>query len=161
MMKIATPLVAALLLLLLAASCGGSTGDSPKTQGAAKPDGAGLVQVVAREGRFVPDQIAIPDGELVRLRFTNEDGQEHDLQVVGIDVEVREGGAAGAEHGAGAGNSPHGGQANGQMGPIAVHTTAYGSDEISFVARGKGTYEVWCTLTGHKDAGMVGRLLVE
>jgi uncharacterized cupredoxin-like copper-binding protein len=165
------PVLAAAVLgaatLLAGVACGGGDEDA-LDGGAAIPDGSGVVTITAKDVKFVPDEIVIPAGELVELRLKNEDGQEHDLQVSDLDVEVMEGGATGADHamdtpeaGMDMETPAHGGGTAGEMGPIAMHTTANGEDTVTFIARDKGTYEVWCTISGHKEAGMVGTLIVE
>jgi len=158
-------------VVALAAACGGNDDDGDGA--AATPDSLGVVEIAAKNLKFVPDKITIRAGEMVELRMMSEDGQEHDLQVAGLEVEVMEGGATGAEHQMatpmpgmetpakdmetpGQGESP-----SGEMGPIAMHTTADGEDSITFIATEKGKYEFWCTISDHKEAGMVGTLTVE
>jgi uncharacterized cupredoxin-like copper-binding protein len=105
----------------------------------------------------VPASIEIQAGSEVTLALRNEDDEAHDLQVIGLEARVVEGGAT-EGHGA---DAPGHGRADArEMGPVAVHTTARGAARIAFVAGAKGTYDVWCTLPGHKEAGMVGRLRI-
>jgi uncharacterized cupredoxin-like copper-binding protein len=156
--------IAALALVAGACGGGGDGGDGA----AAKPDASGGIEVVAKGMTFTPDRIIIPAGQPVTLRLRNDDTQPHDMQVSGLDAEILGGGATGPEHGE---PTPMDGMSTpmdgmdtgngGEMGPVAVHTTAGGEDEVTFIARDKGSYETWCTLPGHKDQGMVGELVVE
>jgi uncharacterized cupredoxin-like copper-binding protein len=161
--RIGTPI--ALVVGVAAAVAVSGCGDADH-DGVAKPDSSGVITVTARNVKFVPDEIELPAGQTVTLMLENEDGQEHDLQVTGLEVEVIEGGATGEEHEIDTPDDSmetpeHGGSPRGEMGPIALHTAAHGEDSVTFVATAKGEYEFWCTITGHKEAGMVGTLTVE
>ena len=43
---------------------------------------------------------------------------------------------------------------------IHLHAAAKGSDSATFRIDTPGTYEVLCTIPGHTEAGMVGKLVV-
>ena len=43
---------------------------------------------------------------------------------------------------------------------VAMHTGKGKSASMTFMAEQKGTYEFWCTISGHKEQGMVGKLTV-
>jgi uncharacterized cupredoxin-like copper-binding protein len=101
------------------------------------------VEVQAQGVRFKPNRIEIPAGKVVVVRLVNADAVEHDLQVDGLEVEVLSGGVPG--HSANT---------------LAVHTAAHGSAEITVHALETGIYDIYCTVTGHKEAGMVGTLVV-
>ena len=116
-------------------------------------DGDATVTVIAESTLFEPKNVRIAVGEEVTIALKNRDPSEHDLQVDGLDVEVVAGGATGDEHG--------GGGAHGDAGMIAVHTEADETSSITFVADKAGTYEFYCTIAGHKEAGMTGTLTVE
>lgn len=111
------------------------------------------VTIVAESTLFEPDEITIPAGEEVTVRLENRDPDEHDLQVDGLDVEVISGGASVDEHG----SDEHDGDAD----LIAIHTQGDETEMITFIVETPGTYEFYCTITGHKEAGMVGTLTVQ
>ena len=73
---------------------------------------------------------------------------------MGSTSKVSSGGATSAEQG---GGGAHGGSGD----VLAMHTGANEISSIVFMAMEKGTYEFYCTITGHKEAGMVGTLVVE
>jgi uncharacterized cupredoxin-like copper-binding protein len=57
----------------------------------------------------------------------------------------------------------HGGHDMGdEVGPLDLHVgaAANGSGTIEFTPSQPGTYEFFCTVAGHKEAGMVGSLVV-
>ena len=72
---------------------------------------------------------------------------------MGSTSKVSSGGATSAEQGGG----EHGNSGN----MLAMHTGANETSSIVFMAMEKGTYEFYCTITGHKEAGMVGTLVIE
>jgi uncharacterized cupredoxin-like copper-binding protein len=89
----------------------------------------------------------VPAGREVTLRLKNLDLMEHDLQVQALKPTTLSGGG-------------HGGYAGAPGGTIAVHTAGKKSGTVTFRADTPGTYEVICTLPGHKEVGMVARLVV-
>ena len=139
--------VGLITLAVLISACGG--GDSKSEATPVKPDRAFTLQ--AKNVKFVPDKLTIPAGSVVELKLENLDATEHDFQVDRLDADVMSGGSMNAEHG--------GGHDGAQM--VAVHTTANEMGSVVFMANKKGTYSFYCTITGHKEAGMVGTLTVE
>lgn len=136
--------LAMVVVAAAAAACGGGGGDE------ARSDGVVIdreIEVTARDVKFVPDEITISAGETVRLVLVNEDdGTEHDLEAEGMMVQRMEGGGHGGGHDAG------------DM--LALHTMEGETSEIVFVAETPGTYAIYCTVSGHRDAGMVGTITV-
>lgn len=138
-------------IALLVSACGGGDDEGDSTTGSGSDD---TITVQAKNVKFEPDSLIISTDMMVTMTLENLDGQEHDLQVDGLDVEVSSGGATGDEHG--------GGGAQGDNGDVlAIHTGANETSSIVFMAMEKGTYEFHCTITGHKEAGMVGTLVIE
>lgn len=137
---------------LVAGACGGGSsgdhgmnGDMEQPGTAANPDV--VIDLKATNLRFVPDAIEVPAGKVVRIDFTNQDkGTEHDFQVDGLKVEMLGGDMS----------EMHGG--DGTM--LAAHTTSEGSASVTFRTDQKGTFAIYCTLPGHKDAGMTGTFKV-
>lgn len=136
------------LAVPLAAVACGDSGDDADDGGGSEAS----VIVVAENTQFSPDEITVASGREVTLELENRDEFEHDLQVDGLEVEVIEGGSERPEHG-----GEHGSEA----GVLAVHTTGDESASITFMANDPGTYEFYCTISGHKDSGMVGTLTVQ
>ena len=142
--------ISAISLAAFAAACGGGSDTNVKsTATSVKPDRTITLQ--AKNVKFVPDKLTIPMGSVIELKLENLDATEHDVQVDGLDADVMSGGSMNAEHGGG----------NGGAMMVAVHTKANEMGSIVFMANKKGTYNFYCTITGHKEAGMVGTLTVE
>jgi plastocyanin len=125
-------------LVALTVACGGASEDKGRT-----------IEVKAEQIKFVPADISVAAGETITLRLKNVDDMAHDLEVRGLNAESVRGGG-------------HGGHDSGNMmsGAVAVHTEKKKSGSVTFVAKETGTYEIWCTIAGHKELGMVGKLVV-
>ena len=106
------------------------------------------VEVKAQALRYVPDQISIPMGKTVKVRLVNGDPTEHDLMVEGLSVEVV------------GDTSMAGGHMSGSSDTLAVHTLANGTAEVVVRTGQPGTYVFYCTIQGHRSAGMEGTLVV-
>ncbi len=91
------------------------------------------VEVTAEGMRFVPDEIHVPRGALVRIVLTNQDPlSPHDLQTFG------------------------------QRGDARVIAWPGETRTATFSAADRpGRYAFLCTLRGHADAGMKGVIVVE
>jgi len=96
--------------------------------------------------------ITVPAGQPVTLTLKNTGAVEHDFVVDKInvtDVEASDTGPA-AHH---------------QMGDAPeydLHFFAGAGDTavLKFTAMEPGTYEIFCSIEGHKEAGMIGKLIV-
>lgn len=146
-------------IVAIAAACGGSSGSDPTPpesnatvddtsaiDAPQEPDA--VIDLTLELVRFVPDAIDIKAGQLVQINMRNMDGLEHDFQVQGLAVELM-GDAARRGHHAGAGANM-----------LAMHTPEKGNASVLFRAEQRGTYEFFCTIEGHRDAGMTGTLTV-
>ncbi len=145
-MKKRTAGVGALALALAVAACGGGNSstdaDVPVDQ---------TITIDAKNVKFVPDSITIPTGKIVKLILMNSDaGTEHDLASDDLMVSIlRDGGHGGGHESTSA--SPM---------MLAVHTKEGETSSVIFKADKPGTYNIYCTIAGHKDAGMVGTITV-
>ena len=118
----------------------------------AAPNATQSVAVTAKEFGFAPAQLTVTSGQPVELSFQNTGAVEHDWSVREIDLsgtpiatEATGGHMAGDTHDA---PKLH----------VAAGPRAQG--KLTFTPSKPGTYEVLCTVAGHKEAGMVGTLTV-
>ena len=143
------------VLLLAAILLVGCSSASEKKE-ASQPGGKkALVEVIVNvvEGsrlEFLPSRVEVPMGRRVRLTLDNGGINEHDLIVAGIPAEVEgqgdvHGGLSGTQHG---------------DSPVAIHTLPGTVVSVVFTPTVPGTYQLICTMPGHKDAGMVGEMVV-
>lgn len=160
-------------LIFVLAGCGGAS--QPVTE----------LTVIASDFAYEPNMIYVPIGEEVTIMFRNDGQVEHDFVVTEISLadtgehmeesgdhmdetttdEHMESGedehmdehAEEGEHMEETGMDEHADHAE-----YAIHalTQPGGSTTIKFTALEAGEYEIFCTVQGHKEAGMIGTLIV-
>jgi uncharacterized cupredoxin-like copper-binding protein len=149
-------------LALTLAACSGETPDPTPLSTAGSPTTA--LDVLATDAlRFDPDQFTVPAGADITLTLTAEDGVEHDFVVAGIGGDGVAGGGPGGHMGDG-GHGAHGGH-GGHMGigegDLHVAHADAGETVIgTFRIDAPGSYEVYCSVPGHRQAGMTAQLHV-
>ncbi|HEU5315514.1 MAG TPA: multicopper oxidase domain-containing protein [Chloroflexota bacterium] len=113
------------------------------------------VAVTAQAFRYQPSTLEWKAGQPVALTLRNPDAVEHDFIVDGLKFSVA--GRAGAHV-----SHPATGSAAPTPDPdsLHVHATAFTETSLTFTPLTKGTYTVYCSLPGHKEAGMTARLVV-
>jgi len=132
-------LALALVVAFTLAACGGSAPSStePKT-----------ITLALNEFQFQPADITVNVGQPVKLVLKNTGTVLHDFVSTDAMVTVIE--EHGAEH---------------EMG--GMHTTMHAAVDagqqstLEFKATQAGTYTFYCTIAGHKEAGMTGTLIVK
>ncbi len=120
----------------------------------APPQATTQITVEASDFAYQPASIIVPVGEPVTITLNNIGNIEHDFAVEEIsvtDVEASDVGPA-AHH-----LSGHEAEVD-----YDLHFFAKAGDTASlqFTALEPGTYEVFCSVEGHKEAGMIARLVV-
>jgi len=135
-------LTLAFVLTFTLAACSGAAASSttstdPKT-----------VTLTMNEFQFQPAEITVNVGQPVKLVLKNNGTVLHDFVSTDAMVEVM------AEHGA-----MH------DMGGMetAMHAAIEAGQQstLEFKATQAGTYTFYCTIAGHKEAGMTGKLIVK
>jgi len=111
------------------------------------------VTLQAAEFRFEPSSVEVTAGQQVTVTMQNMGTVEHDFVIQEIPVEQS---AAESE------SATPGHTMDEMEVEPAVHTGAMAgmSASVSFVPTKPGTYEFFCAIPGHKEAGMVGTLIV-
>jgi uncharacterized cupredoxin-like copper-binding protein len=110
------------------------------------------ITVEATEFAYNPITITVSAGEPITLKLKNSGSVEHDFVIEEINVSN---------------------VAASETGPAEHHQMDHESDydlhffakagetaTLQFIALEPGTYEIFCSIAGHKDAGMVGQLVV-
>jgi len=147
------------LLVVAGVACGGADDGRETSHGmdpamddtaaaAASPKPDHVIDLTLEQVRFAPDNILIPYGRIVQINMRNMDGAEHDFQVDGVRVELL-GDSGMRGHHAGAGAAM-----------LAMHTGPNRHASAMFRTEHRGTFEFYCTIPGHRDAGMRGTLIV-
>jgi uncharacterized cupredoxin-like copper-binding protein len=143
-------------LALAVAACGGSDAPDPVTGGDDAPDPITELDVTGTDSlTFDPDEYSIPVGVEVTLTFTAGDGADHDFVIEGA-----------ADHGmvGDQGHGAHGDDDHMDMDDMGSMHVAHADPGMSTTARFRidqaGTYEVYCSVPGHREAGMTAQLHV-
>lgn len=101
---------------------------------------------------YEPDTVTVKAGEVVELTVENTLDILHDLTIDEMDADVFTGEVAGHGHG----------DMGGGADDAALHVglEAAGSSTVRFRAHEPGEYTFYCTVPGHREAGMTGTLIV-
>lgn len=144
-MRLPRPFAGAALAALLLGGCAGES----------TPEAATELTVTGTDAlAFEPDALVVPAGAEITVTFTSEPAVEHDLVIAGVaDVAT-----AGDE-----GHGAHGGEDDHQEddGDLHVaHADAGQTVTATFTVEEPGTYPVYCSVPGHRQAGMEATLTV-
>jgi len=110
------------------------------------------VTVEMTDFAYSPSAITVPEGQPVTLTVENTGNIEHDFVVEKIDVTTNAVQDSGSDM-----HHAHGEEQN-----YDLHISA-GAGETSvfqLTVSEPGTYQVFCSVEGHKEAGMIGELIV-
>jgi plastocyanin len=133
-------LIIALASLFILAACGGETASTPTTS-ANTPEPAGApveltLGVLGNELKFDKTELKVKAGQQVKITFTNNSpALPHSFSIDKTSVKIPDNTLTGLSAGA--------------------------SGTATFTAPAAGTYEFVCSFPGHKESGMVGKLIVE
>ncbi|MCI0556531.1 MAG: cupredoxin domain-containing protein [Anaerolineae bacterium] len=109
------------------------------------------ITLVATDFAYNPVSITVPVGQPVTLSLRNNGAVEHDFVIehIGVtDVEASDSGPA-AHH-----------QMDQAEYDLHFFARAGETETLRFTALELGTYQVFCSIEGHKEAGMIGELVV-
>jgi uncharacterized cupredoxin-like copper-binding protein len=133
-------LLSVIALVLLLTACSGTS--QPSTE----------IALDATDFSYTPASVTVPAGEAVTLTLKNLSVVEHDFVIEKIDVKtvVRKDSGSEAHH------------AHGEELDLDLHISAQPGDTsvIEFTVSKPGTYTFFCSVAGHKEAGMSGELVV-
>lgn len=128
-----------ILLSLFAAILVGCSSQEEATSAQSPPPAPALAdqpqsqtfEVTTVDGKFEPAEITAKPGH-IKINVTNKGTKEHGIEVEGYGVEARVASIA-----------------PGSSATLEVHAST------------PGTYEIYCPVMGHKEKGMVGKLIVQ
>jgi len=131
------------LLSLGLAACGSDNGEQAASE---------LAVTGTDTLEFSPDSFTVAVGTEITLEFTAEDAVEHDFVIAGAaDV-----GSTGDE-----GHGDHRDDTSMDETDLHVaHADAGQSVTATFTINEAGTYDVYCSVPGHRESGMVATLTV-
>lgn len=112
--------------------------------------------VVATDIVYDKPEIEVQAGQPIKVTFRNEGALEHDFTIEQLPLD---GEPLTTET-----DDEQGGHSHDMAElEVDVHVAAAmngGSNVLQFTPTEPGTYEYYCTVAGHKEAGMVGQLIV-
>ena len=116
------------------------------------PQAAAEITVEASDFAYQPASITVPVGEPVTITLNNIGNIEHDFVVEKINVtDVQASDSGPAAHHMGEHQADY---------DLHFFARAGDTETLQFTALEPGTYEVFCSIEGHKEAGMIAQLLV-
>ena len=129
---------------LLLAACGQSqpAATAPQT-----------LSVAAKEFAFAPAALTAKAGQPITISLQNTGTVEHDWSIREIEISGKattSGDAMSGHTMGGMGDEPK----------LHVAAGIGGNGTLTFTPSKPGTYEYYCTIAGHKEAGVVGTLTV-
>lgn len=160
----------AVALIALIAACGGSSSGSDDaaghSDGGVVDAGDELVITMRTEDfKFVPDTITVKVGQTIRLRLDNHDPVLHDYTTDEAEFVVLD--ADGANHddhedAMATDGDDHEMDPEAQVSLQPLHIAAEGNEhgELVFEATEADEYEFYCSVPGHREAGMVGKIII-
>lgn len=147
------PIVLAALGVLLAGCGGGGSSASGATGGTAAPlfdaPAARDVNLVFSDLKYSTTRIEAASGEVLELRLSNTGSSSHDFTVKAMEV-ASDFRLASGEH------------AHTHMSDVAVHADLKPGQQGTLRVKPlqAGEYTFYCTVAGHRAAGMEGTLVV-
>jgi len=147
MNRISLALTAGLAVLVLA-GCGGD--DAPEAATDWTITGTNALA-------FEPEEFAVPAGEEVTVTFTSEPSVEHDLVIEGVGMAASVGDEG---HGDGEEHAMDDAHAMDDDDLHVAHADASETVTATFVVDEPGTYQVYCSVPGHRQSGMEATLTV-
>ena len=145
----------------------GSDGAAGHSDGGIVDGGDELVITMRTEDfKFVPDTFTIKVGQTVRLRLDNHDPVLHDYTADEAEFIVLDAdGAVHVDHEDEAAVAGDGHEtdpaAQVSLQPLHIAAEGYEHAELVFEATEADVYEFYCSVPGHREAGMVGKIIIE
>ncbi len=129
-----------LALSLVLAACGGNAEETT------------AITVTVNEFSFDPNPITVTAGTPVEITLVNKGSVEHDFVIETIPVKDVSTEGAMDSHEMSAGH---------QEFDLHTSTAAGETSVLRFTPTQPGTYQIICSVPGHKEAGMIGELIVK
>ena len=131
----------AFVLVFLLTACGGSSSLEK------------AITLELTDFAFGPSSVTIPAGQPVKITLENKGLVEHDFVIEKIDASMESMQDNGSEM-----HHMEGGASE-----AAVHAAvqAGGTSTLEITVAKPGTYQFFCSVPGHKEAGMIGELIVK
>ncbi|MFZ5827534.1 MAG: cupredoxin domain-containing protein [Bacillota bacterium] len=130
--------VAAVAMLGVLAGCSGGAKETGPVE---------TIDLTTTGMAFSTKEITLEKGKTYKLVLNNSDSVEHDFSIDKIPAKIVK---AGHDDGHGS-----------KKADLHVHAAAGKKESVTFTPTEAGAYTFYCSVIGHKDAGMVGQLVVK
>jgi uncharacterized cupredoxin-like copper-binding protein len=105
-----------------------------------------IIDIEASDMTYFPSSLDVEKGKPVTLVFRNKDQIIHDIEVNSKSFEIV--------------NNTTDHQHDNPTSSLHLHAKPNSNETLTFIPMEEGTYEFYCTVPGHKESGMVGKLVV-
>jgi uncharacterized cupredoxin-like copper-binding protein len=126
-------------------ACGAASSTTPTTQ---------KFTVTAKEFAYMPPTLEVTSGQPVEVILQNTGTVEHDFSITEIDL-------AASPTSTGESQDGHMMGGMGEQPKLHVAAAAGSQGTLTFIPNKPGQYQFYCTVAGHKEAGMTGELTVK
>jgi len=109
------------------------------------------ISIEVTEFKFQPATLEVSAGRPVKLTLLNKGTVEHDWAIMKIPMTGMSDSAMAGHNMSGMPNAPE----------LHMNAMPGRTAQLEFTPSEKGTYQIICLVAGHKEAGMVGTLVVK
>jgi uncharacterized cupredoxin-like copper-binding protein len=138
-------LVGAASLTLLLSACGGGGDASPTAAKSDAPAAGGAVALKMEDIKFDKTALSATVGQPLTINLQNVGALEHDFTIDKIDAKAMLDGK----------------DAKTEKHAVYAHLKAKTNGKLELTPAAAGTFEYYCAVAGHKEAGMKGTLTVK
>jgi plastocyanin len=109
-------------------------------------------KVEIKDYKYLSSNVSLKRDQKVLLTLLNDDSVEHDIEISPFSYERLVTSNTHSEH-------EHG-MTKEDDSIFHLHVEPNGSNQVSFIPKEAGVYTYYCTIPGHKESGMIGKIKV-
>ncbi len=109
-------------------------------------------EVGIKDYRYLSSNASLKKDQKVLLTLLNDDSVEHDIEISSFSYENVETSNTQSEH-------DHA-MSNEDDSVFHLHVEPNRSNQVSFIPKEAGVYTYYCTIPGHKESGMIGKIKI-
>jgi uncharacterized cupredoxin-like copper-binding protein len=105
-----------------------------------------IINIETSDMTYFPSSLDVEKGKPVTLVFSNKDQINHDIEINSKSFEII--------------NKTTNHQHDNSTSSLHLHAKPNSNETLTLIPMKEGTYEFYCTIPGHKESGMVGKMNV-